>query len=73
MLALEAGQHPHVITRPCHDWRDVERWARVLSAQGFVPVRINGVRFEVRNNVIKFPARSNVVPIFGCDIRGPGT
>lgn len=64
MLALEAGQHPHIITRPCQDWNDVERWARVLTARGFAPITINGVTFEVRDNVVAFRAKRGVVVPF---------
>ena len=46
MLALEAGTYPHVITRPCQDRADAERWATELMARGFVPVTIDGVGFE---------------------------
>ena len=46
MLALEAGTMPHVITRPCPNRADAERWARELSRRGFLPVTIDGVRFE---------------------------
>jgi hypothetical protein len=46
MIALEAGTMPHVITRPCVDRADAERWARELISRGFVPVTLDGVRFE---------------------------
>ncbi len=46
MLALEAGTEPHIITRPCPDRADAERWARELIKQGYEPVTIDGVRFE---------------------------
>ena len=46
MLALEAGTKPHIITRPCPDQADAERWAHELISRGFVPVFIDGVRFE---------------------------
>ncbi len=46
MLALEAGTKPHIITRPCRDQADAEWWAHELIERGFVPVLINGVRFE---------------------------
>ena len=45
MLDLEAGRHPHVITRPCSDRAEAERWARELTLRGFIPVTINGVRY----------------------------
>ena len=71
MLTLEAGQHPHIITRPCREWSEAERWARVLAARGFIPVKINGVKFEVRSNVVSFRAKiSNVVPFRS---KGPGS
>ena len=46
MIALEAGTMPHVITRPCVDRGDAERWALALIQRGFVPVTLDGVTFE---------------------------
>ncbi len=46
MLALEAGRHPHIITRPCKNREDAERWALALLARGFAPVTIDGVEFQ---------------------------
>jgi uroporphyrinogen-III synthase len=46
MLALEAGTKPHIITRPCRNQADAEWWAHELIKRGFVPVLIDGVRFE---------------------------
>jgi hypothetical protein len=46
MLELEAGRHPHVITRPCRDRDDAERWARELTSRGFIPVMIDGVVYR---------------------------
>jgi hypothetical protein len=45
MLALKAGTKPHIITRPCPDQADAERWARELIKRGYEPVTIDGVRF----------------------------
>ncbi len=45
MFNLHAGTRPHIITRPCADRADAERWARELSVRGFVPVTINGQPF----------------------------
>ena len=45
MFDLEAGTHPHVITRPCLDRSDAERWAMELARRGFVPVTIGGTLF----------------------------
>ena len=45
MFDLQAGTRPHIITRPCADRADAERWARELSRRGFVPVTIDGTLF----------------------------
>lgn len=46
MLELEAGTAPHVITRPCPDRADAERWADELIRRGFVPVLIDGEAYQ---------------------------
>ena len=46
MLDLEAGRHPHIITRPCHDRAEAERWAEELIRRGFAPVTIDGVVYQ---------------------------
>jgi hypothetical protein len=46
MLALQAGIHPHIITRPCRDRDEAERWALALIQRGFAPVTIDGVDFK---------------------------
>jgi hypothetical protein len=46
MLDLEAGRHPHVITRPCRDRAEAERWAQALASRGFVPVTINAAVYQ---------------------------
>lgn len=45
MLDLKAGRQPHVITRPCRDRGEAERWARELISRGFIQVAIDGVRY----------------------------
>ena len=46
MVHLEAGQHPHIITRPCGTRAEAERWAQELSRRGFRPALIDGRRYE---------------------------
>ena len=46
MLHVQAGQHPHVITKQCRDRQEAEDWARELIERGFTPVIIDGVRFD---------------------------
>ncbi len=45
MLELEAGRHPHIITRPCKDRAEAERWAEELIRRGFAPVTIDNVAY----------------------------
>ncbi len=49
MFDLEAGTHPHIITRPCSDRSEAERWAGELVRRGFVPVTISGTLFTPKS------------------------
>jgi hypothetical protein len=53
MFDLEAGTHPHIITRPCSDRADAERWAGELTRRGFVPITIDGTLFAPKAREIE--------------------
>ncbi len=55
MLDLEAGRHPHVVTRPCRDRAEAERWAHQLAARGFLPVTIDRASFSWRKRTVRRP------------------
>jgi hypothetical protein len=53
MFNLEAGAHPHIITRPYMNRADAERWAKELTRRGFLPVTIDGTLFTPEAEKIK--------------------